>query len=142
MGSIDLPFVVKDAPIENHRRVKVTVIGAGYSGIYMGVRIPQRIRNVDLTIYEKNEGVGGTWWENRYPGCACDVPAHSYQYTFEPNRAWSEFYASAPEIREYLEFVARKYGIMRFVKTCHKVIGCNWHEGKRKWYVGGSMLKH
>lgn len=67
MGSINL-FSIKDEPVENQRPLKVRVIGAGYSGIYLGIRIPQRLRNVDLQIYEKNEGVGGTWWENRYPG--------------------------------------------------------------------------
>ena len=68
MGSIRPPFTIKDEPIENLRPLKVRVIGAGYSGIYLGIRIPQRLRNVDLQIYEKNEGVGGAWWENRYPG--------------------------------------------------------------------------
>lgn len=67
-------FTCKDAPVENQRPLKVRVIGAGYSGVYLGIRIPQRLRNVDLKIYEKNAGVGGTWWENRYPGCACDIP--------------------------------------------------------------------
>jgi hypothetical protein len=65
---------IKDAAIENFRPVSVIVIGAGFSGIYCGVRIPERLRNVKLTIYEKNAGVGGTWYENRYPGCACDIP--------------------------------------------------------------------
>lgn len=60
--------------IENFRPMRVIVIGAGFSGIYCGVRIPERLRNVELTIYEKNAGVGGTWYENRYPGCACDIP--------------------------------------------------------------------
>lgn len=54
------------APVENFRPMRVIVIGAGFSGIYCGVRIPQRLRNVDLCIYEKNAGVGGTWFENRY----------------------------------------------------------------------------
>lgn len=78
------PFACKDAPIENHRPLKVRVIGAGYSGVYMGIRIPQRLRNIDLKIYEKNEGIGGTWWENRYPGCACDIPCE-----FRPQRSSS-----------------------------------------------------
>ena len=58
-------FELHDAPIENLRPLKVIVIGAGYSGIYCGIRIPERLRNVELVIYEKNAGVGGTWWENR-----------------------------------------------------------------------------
>ena len=60
--------------VENFRPMSVIIIGAGFSGIYCGVRIPERLRNVKLTIYEKNAGVGGTWYENRYPGCACDIP--------------------------------------------------------------------
>jgi NAD(P)-binding Rossmann-like domain len=64
----------KDRVIENFRPMSVVIIGAGFSGIYLGVRIPERLRNVKLTIYEKNAGVGGTWYENRYPGCACDIP--------------------------------------------------------------------
>jgi hypothetical protein len=67
MGSVH-QFTIKDEPVENLRPLKVRVIGAGYSGIYLGIRVPQRLRNVDLQIYEKNEGIGGTWWENRYPG--------------------------------------------------------------------------
>ena len=67
-------FTCKDEPIENQRPLKVRIIGAGFSGVYLGIRIPQRLRNIDLKIYEKNDGIGGTWWENRYPGCACDIP--------------------------------------------------------------------
>jgi cation diffusion facilitator CzcD-associated flavoprotein CzcO len=62
MGSLP-QFTIKNEPIENQRPLKIRVIGAGYSGIYLGTRIPQRLRNVDLQIYEKNEGLGGTWWE-------------------------------------------------------------------------------
>jgi ribulose 1,5-bisphosphate synthetase/thiazole synthase len=58
-------FKLNDAPVENFRPLKVVVIGAGYSGIYCGIRIPERLRNVELVIYEKNAGVGGTWYENR-----------------------------------------------------------------------------
>jgi hypothetical protein len=73
-GTKSTSFKLNDTPIENLRPLKVIVIGAGYSGIYCGIRIPERLRNVELVIYEKNAGVGGTWYENRYLGCACDVP--------------------------------------------------------------------
>lgn len=131
--SATLPLA--DHPIENFRPLRVIVIGAGYSGIYMGIRIPELLRNVSLTIYEKNAGLGGTWWENRYPGCACDIPAHSYVYTFEPNRNWREFYAGSEEIQGYLEGVAKKYSVERFVKLSHKVIKCEWDHGKGVWKV-------
>ncbi|KAI0835701.1 flavin-binding monooxygenase [Hypoxylon sp. FL0890] len=128
-------FQLKDAPIDGHRPIKVRVIGAGYSGIYLGIRIPQRLRNVDLRIYEKEESVGGTWWVNRYPGCACDIPAHSYQYSFNPNPDWSAFYAPQQEIHAYLEGTAKKYGVLRFVKLSHKVESCRWDDNKKKWIL-------
>ncbi|KAI1865023.1 uncharacterized protein JN550_008569 [Neoarthrinium moseri] len=126
MGSAESPyaFTLKDEPIENQRRLKVRVIGAGYSGIYLGIRIPQRLRNVDLAIYEKNEGVGG---------CACDIPAHSYQYSFAPNPNWSSFYAPQAEICAYLTGIANRYGVMRFVKLRHEVESCSWNEEAKKW---------
>lgn len=65
-GTAKTPFKLSDTPVENQRTLKVIVIGAGYSGIYCGIRIPERLRNVELVIYEKNAGVGGTWYENRY----------------------------------------------------------------------------
>lgn len=68
------PFVISGEPVENFRPMRVIVIGAGFSGIYLSIRIPEWLRNIDLVVYEKNDGIGGTWWENRYPGCACDIP--------------------------------------------------------------------
>jgi hypothetical protein len=67
----------KDQPVENFRPMKVIAIGAGFSGIYLSIRMPEWLRNVELVVYEKNDGLGGTWWENRYPGCACDIPGTS-----------------------------------------------------------------
>jgi hypothetical protein len=64
-GTSKHSFKLNDATVENLRPLKVIVIGAGYSGIYCGIRIPERLRNVELVIYEKNAGVGGTWYENR-----------------------------------------------------------------------------
>jgi len=141
--------IFKDQPIENFRPMRVIVIGAGFSGIYLGIRIPQRLRNVELAIYEKNEGVGGTWFENHYPGAACDIPcwymymncetvtdrslAHSYQYTFAPNLTWSKFYAPAPEIRAYLESVVERYSAGRFIKCSHRVKSAKWDETAKKW---------
>ncbi|KAI5920293.1 flavin-binding monooxygenase [Camillea tinctor] len=137
MGSTNgiTSFTIKDAPIDGHRPMKVRIIGAGYSGIYLGIRIPQRLRNIDLKIYEQHEAVGGTWWVNKYPGCACDIPAHSYQYSFNPNPNWSAFYAPQPEICAYLQDTAEKFGVMRFVETSHKVEDCRWDDGVKKWIL-------
>ncbi|PVH68350.1 FAD/NAD(P)-binding domain-containing protein [Cadophora sp. DSE1049] len=128
-----MPFNIQDHFIDESRPLKLRIIGAGFSGIYLGIRIPQRLRNIDLQILEKNDGIGGTWWENRYPGCACDIPAHSYQYTFEPNPHWSAFYAPANEICNYLTMVADKYGVNRFVRLSHRVTSCEWDDNIKRW---------
>ncbi|KAF2762292.1 FAD/NAD(P)-binding domain-containing protein [Pseudovirgaria hyperparasitica] len=130
-----LSYHLCDAPVENFRPVKVLVIGAGYSGILCGIRIPERIRNVDVAIYDKNSGIGGAWYENRYPGCACDVPSHSYQYSFEPNPEWTSLYAPANEIRQYLTRTAKKYGVDRFIKLNHKVTRCRYNGDTGKWHL-------
>ena len=129
------PWLLHDTPIENQRAMKVIVIGAGYSGVYLGIRIPERLRNCELTIYEKNEGVGGTWYENRYPGAACDIPSHSYQFSFNPRHDWSSLYAPSWEIRDYIEETAKKYGADRFIKLQHEVISCQWSQDLGKWFV-------
>ncbi|KAI1151262.1 flavin-binding monooxygenase [Nemania diffusa] len=128
-------FNLKDEPLDGHRRMKVRVIGAGYSGIYIGIRIPQRLRNIDLQIYEKNEAVGGTWWVNRYPGVACDVPSHSYQYAFNPNPDWSSVYAPGHEICAYLQDTAERFGAMRFIKLSHEIVSCTWDNEAKKWIL-------
>lgn len=86
-------------------------------------------------MYEKNEGIGGVWWLNKYPGVACDIPSHSYQYTFAPNPHWSSLYAPGPEIQKYLQGVAEKFGATRFIKTQHQVVRCVWNAETKKWIV-------
>jgi cation diffusion facilitator CzcD-associated flavoprotein CzcO len=103
--------------------------------MHAAIRLPQRISNLDLTIYEKNPEIGGTWYENRYPGIACDVPAHSYTLIYEPNPTWTEFYAGGREILNYLKGVADKYKVRRYIKFNHKCLGGMWEESKGKWKV-------
>ncbi|KAK0668115.1 hypothetical protein QBC41DRAFT_394523 [Cercophora samala] len=129
------PFVLKDTPVENLRPLRVIVVGAGFSGILAAIRIPERLRNVELVVYEKADGVGGVWHANRYPGVACDIPSYSYQYTFAPNPNWSALYAPGSEIREYLEDVATRFGAMRFIKLNHRVEGGEWDSVAKKWTV-------
>ncbi|KAI0397022.1 flavin-binding monooxygenase [Xylariaceae sp. FL0594] len=134
-GQKATPFTLKTEPLDGHRRLRVRVIGAGYSGIYLGIRIPQRLRNMDLVIYEKNESVGGTWWVNRYPGVACDIPSHSYQYSFNPNPHWSSFYAPGQEICAYLRNTADKFGATRFIRLSHEVLRCEWNDNTKTWIL-------
>ncbi|ORY81800.1 FAD/NAD(P)-binding domain-containing protein [Leucosporidium creatinivorum] len=135
------PFKLEDHPVDDSgRRLKVAVIGAGFAGIIAGIRIDQRLRNVDLDIYEKNNGIGGTWLENDYPGLACDIPAHAYHLTFEPNLSWSAFYATGREILSYLTRVVDKYQLMRFIRLRHLLTGAEWNEEKGQWTLSFDLL--
>lgn len=72
--------------------------------------------------------MGGTWFENTYPGVACDLPAHTYNLSFEPKHDWSSFYANGSEILEYWRGVARKYGAYRYMKFGCRCVGAKWEE--------------
>ncbi|PYI32725.1 monooxygenase [Aspergillus indologenus CBS 114.80] len=115
------------------RRLRVVVIGAGISGIQIAHDLTSRMRNIDLEIYDKNEGAGGTWFENRYPGCACDVPSHGYQYSWAPNPCWSTLYASAPEIRAYLDSVIADHGLAKYIRHRQRCVSATWDERNSFW---------
>jgi cation diffusion facilitator CzcD-associated flavoprotein CzcO len=112
--------------------LRVIVVGAGMSGILCGVRFQQEGVG-SLTIYEKGDRVGGTWRENTYPGLSCDIPSHVYSYSFEPNPEWSHHFAPGPEIQEYMECTAEKYGVMPLVRFGEEVTRCEY-DGKG-WHV-------
>ncbi|KAL3473527.1 hypothetical protein BJX99DRAFT_233655 [Aspergillus californicus] len=127
------PWILEERSIDAFRPMRVVVIGSGISGIISSIRLRQRIQNLDLVVYEKNADIGGTWLENRYPGCACDIPAHTYQASFEPNKEWSTFYAAAPEIHKYWKGVSCKYGCEKHIKFNHQVCGATWDGVQSKW---------
>lgn len=82
-------YSVQEKPLGEPLQLRVISIGAGAAGLNLARQVDKHMRNIDLTIYEKNPEVGGTWYENRYPGCACDIPSHNYQFTWEPNPDWT-----------------------------------------------------
>src|SRR5919107_5691129 len=93
----------------------VAIIGAGLSGLCMGIKLKQA--GIDsFTIYEKASEVGGTWRDNTYPGLACDIPSCYYSYSFEPNPDWSRYYAPGGEIQRYFARVADRYGLRRHIE--------------------------
>ncbi|RAL15191.1 flavin-containing monooxygenase [Aspergillus homomorphus CBS 101889] len=122
-------------PIHANRQLRVICIGAGASGLYLAYRLKKSFTDFTLQIYEKNADVGGTWFENRYPGCACDIPAHNYTYTFEPNPAWSANYATASEIAAYFAGFADKYGLREYIACQHEVVHAEWDEDRAEWMV-------
>jgi len=90
--------------------VDVLIVGAGFSGICMGIKLLEAGMKSFLII-EKSEEIGGTWWENRYPGCACDIPSHLYSFSFAPSTEWSRMYPGQQEIHDYLKRCVKHYGL-------------------------------
>lgn len=125
----------RQKPIDNGRPIRVIIIGAGLSGIALYIRLLQYVPNATITIFEKNAELGGTWFENRYPGVACDIPSHVYQYSFAPNTQWSQLFASGAEILEYVKGVASKYRVAEKIKYNTKVVGAIWNDNKGVWLV-------
>jgi cyclohexanone monooxygenase len=112
-------------------RPTVAVLGAGFGGIAMGIAL--RRAGYEFTIYEKNDGVGGTWRDNSYPGAACDVPSHLYSYSFELNPWWSRTYATQPEILAYIERVTDQYGVRPHVRTNTAIVEARWDDRRQQW---------
>jgi cation diffusion facilitator CzcD-associated flavoprotein CzcO len=121
--------------IDDYRPMKVICIGAGMSGILVGSTFPQKIPNLELVIYEKNTDVGGTWFENHYPGLRPDLTPHTYQYSFASNPNWSRFYPPGPEFEEYLREVSRKYDVYKNTKFGHRFQSAKWHQDLGQWEV-------
>ncbi|RVX67654.1 hypothetical protein B0A52_08183 [Exophiala mesophila] len=128
-------YRINEDPYETRRKLRVIHIGAGASGITFAKFAEDRLQNVELQIYEKNKDVGGTWLENRYPGCACDIPSASYQFTWERNPNWSQYYSESPEIWQYFKDVTDKHGLMKYIKLEHKIAGAYWKPEEGVWEV-------
>ena len=99
--------------VQEHRAgtsVDIAIVGAGFSGLGMAIRL-RRQGIEDFVVLERADDVGGTWRDNTYPGCACDVPSHLYSFSFAPNPEWSQTYSPQPEIRAYLQRCASEYGV-------------------------------
>ncbi|KAH6672068.1 hypothetical protein B0J14DRAFT_86014 [Halenospora varia] len=124
-----------EGPIHAERHVNIVCVGAGASGLLMAYKLQKHFSNYSLTVYEKNPEVSGTWFENRYPGCACDVPSHNYTWSFEPKLDWSGVYASSKEIYKYFDDFSKKYNLKEYIKTEHQVVGAYWDDGTSGYNV-------
>lgn len=113
---------------------QVAIIGAGFGGLAMAIRLLQRnIHN--FVILEKSNEVGGTWRENQYPGAACDVQSHLYSLSFAPKTDWSKRYAEAPEIFQYIQDVVQQFNLREYCQFNSEVVHTEYHEKDCVWYV-------
>jgi len=118
----------------------VAVVGGGFGGVGTAALL-RREGYEDVTVFEKADRVGGVWQRNTYPGAACDVPSHLYEFSFAPNR-WSRRFAPQEEIQAYIEGVARRFGVDGKIRTGTEVTSAEWGEGSRRWRLETSAGRH
>ncbi|MFF8260282.1 flavin-containing monooxygenase [Streptomyces virginiae] len=114
--------------------VRVAVIGSGFSGLGAAVRL-RREGITDFVVLERAGSVGGTWRDNSYPGCACDVPSHLYSFSFAPNPDWPRSFSGQPHIRAYLEHVADTFGLRPHIRLDSEVRMMRWDEAELRWEI-------
>lgn len=117
--------------------VDVLILGAGMSGLCMGIAL-KRARRESFVILEQSAGLGGTWWDNRYPGAHVDVPAPLYSFSFEPNPRWRQRFAAAPEIQAYMAHCAQTYGLAPHLNFGEAVTAARFDEADGRWLIDTS----
>jgi len=128
-------FNTQQPIFEPKRHLKIICVGAGASGLLVAYKLQRHFGDFSLAVYEKNAEASGTWYENRYPGCACDVPSHCYTWSFEPKTDWSATYASSKEIHRYFNDFKTKYGLDRYIHLQHQVSAAVWNASTAEWEV-------
>src|SRR6266498_2021535 len=111
---------------------RIAVVGAGFAGLGTAIRLRQEGID-DFVVFEKNSDVGGTWWDNSYPGCQCDVPSHLYSFSFALNPGWSHTYSPQPEIWAYLRRTAEKFGVLPHIRFETPVLDACWDDASQRW---------
>ncbi|MFH8594634.1 flavin-containing monooxygenase [Streptomyces rimosus] len=117
-----------------HEHVRVAVIGSGFGGLGAAVRL-RRQGITDFVVLERAGSVGGTWRDNSYPGCACDVPSHLYSFSFAPNPEWPRNFSGQPHIRAYLERVTDTFGLRPHIRFDSEVRSLRWNGEELYWEV-------
>ncbi|KAH6685981.1 steroid monooxygenase [Plectosphaerella plurivora] len=137
MGSVSyIPeYQILEKASRAGRKLRIVCVGAGASGLNLAHEVDNSSLDLELVCYEKNPSIGGTWYENRYPGCGCDIPSVNYQFSWAPSPEWSSFYSGAPEILQYFKDVADKYDLNKYVRLEHTVVGAHWNEAEQLWHV-------
>lgn len=121
----------------NKRAISVAIVGGGFGGIGMGIRLKQAGVD-DFTIFERGDSVGGVWRANSYPGAACDVPSHLYSFSFAPGHNWTRRYAPRPDIVDYMNEITDDYGIRPHIRFNTEATSATFNTDTGKWTVTSS----
>ncbi len=146
----DMGFVSRDdgltPPADSRRSIEtgaghappdVLIIGAGVSGIALGAQLGRL--GIPYTIVDENTEVGGTWWENRYPGCGVDTPNHAYSFSFGERNRWTRYFSLRDQIQDYLERCADAFGVRPHVQFETELTAAEWDADRQRWR---SALRH
>ncbi len=114
--------------------VRIAIVGTGFSGLGLAIRLKQR-GIADFVVLERASDVGGTWRDNTYPGCACDVPSHLYSFSFALNPDWTRTFSPQPEIWAYLRDCVDRYGIGPHIRYGAELLDATWDDGARRWRI-------
>lgn len=116
------------------QHVPIAVVGSGFSGLGMAMQLKERGYDGFL-VFERASDLGGTWRDNSYPGCQCDVPSHLYSFSFALNPEWSRTYSPQSEIWDYLRDCAERDGVAEHIRYDHEVLDACWDPGEALWYL-------
>jgi cation diffusion facilitator CzcD-associated flavoprotein CzcO len=119
-------------------QVHIAILGTGFAGLGMAIQLKQHGEE-DFIVLERAAEIGGTWRDNTYPGCACDVPSHLYSFSFAPNPHWSRAYSPQAEIQAYLRTCAQRFGITPHIRWNHALQEARWDEEGRQWQLTTSQ---
>ncbi len=124
-------------PVEDfgeRRHARFVIVGTGFAGIGMAIRLRQRGID-DVLLLERADDFGGTWRDNAYPGCACDVPSHLYSFSFAQNPHWTRTFSPQREIYAYLRECADRHGLRRLTRFGHDVLEAAWDADAQRWEI-------
>jgi cation diffusion facilitator CzcD-associated flavoprotein CzcO len=113
---------------------KVAIVGTGFGGLGMAIRL-KRDGMGDFVVLERAEDLGGTWRDNSYPGCACDIQSSLYSFSHSPNANWSRVFSPQPEILAYLRDCAERFGVRPHIRFGHELLEATWNEATQRWEI-------
>ena len=123
------------------RKPSVAIVGGGFGGLSAAIML-RREGYEDITVFERGQRVGGVWNANTYPGIACDIPSHLYEFSFAPNHDWSRRYSPGAEIQAYMEDIARQNGVLERVRLNTEVDRAFFDEQGSRWTISTSAGTH
>jgi 4-hydroxyacetophenone monooxygenase len=123
---------LQKVPAAARAKFKVLIVGSGMSGLLAGIRLQEA--GIPFEIVERHANVGGTWYQNTYPGCRVDSPNHTYSYSFRPND-WPQFYSKQEVLRQYFDKTADDYGLRKHIRFNTEVKTCVYDDAKALWHV-------